>query len=226
MKQLTFKALLFINIIFYETGCGPEVQRSASFDKIAATHRLVAILPADVSISLRPNQAKNLTDEQLASNEKETGYSVQEKMYSWFLRRSERLKYTVQFQDVSKTNSLLSSAGIGYRDIKRKGKDDLAKLLGVDAVITNSITMEKPMSEGAALVLGSLLGTWGSTNNVDTRITIYEGKLGNPIWKYEYVAEGSIGSSTDKLVDALMRKASSKFPYNNKYRGGINYNSK
>lgn len=56
-------------------------------------------------------------------------------MYSWFLRRSDKFNYTVKFQDVSKTNSLLKDAGISYADLRDKSKESLAKLLGVDAVI-------------------------------------------------------------------------------------------
>jgi hypothetical protein len=36
------------------------------------------------------------------------------------------------------------------------------------------------------------------------------------MWKYDYEAAGSFGSSPNRLVDALMRNASKKFPYNAK----------
>jgi len=137
-------------------------------------------------------------------------------MYSWFLRRSEKYNYTVKFQDVSKTNAILKQNNISYLDLRTKSKDELSKLLGVDAVISSSVRMEKPMSEGAAIAVGLLIGAWGATNTVNTTINIHEGQKGDLMWKYDYEASGSVGSSTDKLVSALMRNASKKFPYNSK----------
>jgi hypothetical protein len=73
--------------------------------------------------------------------------------------------------------------------------------------------MDKPMSEGAAIAVGVIFGAWGNTNSVQTTINIHDGKSGNLLWKYDYQASGSVGSSTDRLVNALMRNASKKFPY-------------
>ena len=134
-------------------------------------------------------------------------------MYSWFLRRSGKFNYTVTFQDVTKTNTLLKQAGIGYSDLATKDRAEIAKILGVDAVLQNRSRMEKPMSEGAAVAVGVLIGAWGSTNKVETTINIHDGKSANLLWKYDYEASGSVGSSTTKLVDALMRNAAKKFPY-------------
>ena len=137
-------------------------------------------------------------------------------MQSWFLKRSGKYKYTVKFQDISKTNSILADNKITYSDLKTKSKESLAQLLGVDAVITTRASMKKPMSEDAALALGLIVGVWGSTNDVQTTISINEGKKGDIVWKYDYNATGSVGSNTDRLVNALMRNASKKFPYNDK----------
>ncbi|MBI2730341.1 MAG: hypothetical protein HYX40_06270 [Sphingobacteriales bacterium] len=185
-------------------------------DSAIAKHKIVALLPADVSIKLRPNEAKKTSAEDIAKNEESTGYSIQDKMYSWFLRRSEKYSYTVKFQDVSKTNALLKEAGISYTDLRTKDKVELAKLLGVDAVFSSVTRLDKPMSEGASVALGVLFGFWGATNKAFVTINIHEGQKGELIWKYDYEAAGSVGSSPDNLVNALMRNASRKFSYNSK----------
>ena len=97
-----------------------------------------------------------------------------------------------------------------------KTKEELCQILGVDAVISSRASMKKPMSDGAAVAVGLLVGAWGSTNDVQTSISINEAKKGDLIWKYDYQASGSVGSNTNNLVDALMRNASKKFPYNAK----------
>jgi hypothetical protein len=204
----------FIALVILLSGCGPTIYKAQDFDTRTAGHKTVAILPAEVSIQLRPNEMKNTTYEQLSESEHKTGEAIQDKMYSWFLKRSGKFKYTVSFQDISRTNALLLQAGLRYSDLNRKTKDELARILGVDAVISTRASMRKPMSEGAALAIGILVGSWGSTNEVQTSITIYEAKKGDLVWKYDYNASGSVGSNPDRLVDALMRNASKKFPYN------------
>ncbi len=128
------------------SACGPKIYKSNEFDDVTSKHKIVAILPAEVSISLRPNTTKKMTVEEMEKNRQATGYAIQDKMYSWFLRRSDKFKYTVKFQDVSKTNSLLKEAGITYADLLDKSKENLAKLLGVDAVINPS--WKQKQSEG------------------------------------------------------------------------------
>ena len=196
--------------------CGPTIYKAQDFDNRTANHKTVAILPAEVSIQLRPNEMKNTSAEQLKNMEKNTGETIQDKMYSWFLKRSDKYKYTVSFQDISKTNAMLLKEGITYEVLKSKTKDELARLLGVDAVISTKASMKKPMSDGAAVALGVLVGAWGSTNNVVTSISINESVKGDLVWKYDYTATGSVGSNTDNLVNTLMRNASRKFPYNAK----------
>ncbi len=137
-------------------------------------------------------------------------------MYSWFLRRSDKYQYTVTFQDITRTNALLKQAGISYNDLATKDRTELSKLLGVDAVLQNRTSLDKPMSDGAAVAVGVIFGVWGNTNSAQTTINIHDGKSGNLLWKYDYDAAGSIGSSADKLVNALMRNASKKFPYSTK----------
>ncbi len=193
--------------------CGPQIYKATDFNDVASTHKTVAILPADVSIKLRPNEAKKISPEDLQKNVESTGYAIQDKMYSWFLRRNAKEQFTVRFQDVSKTNTTLKNADIKYEDLALKSKEELARLLNVDAVITTNVRMDKPMSEGAAIAVGVLFGAWGSTNNAVTTINIHEAKQGDLIWKYDYQAQGSVGSSPENLVNALMRNASKKFPY-------------
>ncbi|MEO7049286.1 MAG: hypothetical protein ABI091_28540 [Ferruginibacter sp.] len=213
MKKI-FPALIVAAIICF--GCGPTIYKSQDFESKTASHKIVAILPAEVSISLRPNEMKKTSMEQLNASEEKTGLEIQDKMYTWFLKRSNKFKYTVTFQDISKTNAILLQNGIGYGDMRAKTKDELARLLNVDAVISTRADMKKPMSEGAAVAVGLLVGAWGSTNNIQTTISINEAKQGDLVWKYDYHADGSVGSSTTNLVNALMRNASKKFPYNDK----------
>lgn len=212
MKQL----ILFATVAFFIASCGPKIYTSSNFSSALAKHKTVAILPAEVTMQLRPSEAKKLTAEQVNDIVNKMAYDIQDKMYGWFLRRGNKYEYTVTFQDINRTNARLKDAGITYEDIKSKDRQQLAKVLGVDAVMQGKIVTERPMSEGAAVAVGVIFGTWGNTNKVQTAINIHDGQSGDLLWKYDYEASGSLGSSSTNLVDALMRNATKHFPYSAK----------
>ena len=83
------------------------------------------------------------------------------------LRKSD--KYTVSFQDVTRTNALLKKAGI-YDQVDEMTQDSLAKILGVDAVIKCKYSYQKTASEGGAIVKTVLCGTLGSKTGGGTLV--------------------------------------------------------
>ena len=200
--------------LFYFS-CSSPVYKSPEFAAALKKHKLVAILPVEVTMKLRPNEIKNMTIEQQEENVKQTGYELQDKIYGWLLRKEPKYKYTVSFQDISKTNSLLENAGMKYADLKFKDRAAIAKILGVDAVLQGKVNMEKPMSEGVAMASHVLVGGWSTTNKVHASIDIHDGESGNLLWKIDYKASGSVGSSSSDLADGLMEFASGNFPYKN-----------
>ena len=173
-------------ICLFAAGCGPKIYKSQNFSEALARHKTVAILPAEVTIQLRPNEAKKVTADQLNDMANKTAYDIQDKMYGWFLRRGDKFHYTVTFQDVNKTNGKLKDAGIKYEDLRTKDRAELAKILGVDAVMQGKTVSEKPMSEGAAVAVGVLFGAWGSTNTVQGHYQYSRWKSGELLWKYDY----------------------------------------
>ena len=98
MKQLLSLAVVTLLLV----SCGPKIYQASNFNEALSKHKTVAILPAEVTMQLRPNQTKNMTQEQLDEMAMKMGYDIQEKMYGWFLRRGDKFEYTVSFQDVVK----------------------------------------------------------------------------------------------------------------------------
>ena len=89
----------------------------------------------------------------------------------------------------------------------------MADILGVDAVIMGTFETNKPMSEGASLALGLLVGFYGSTNKAVLNMSVYHGEDGLLLANYNKAVSGSIGSSTEDLINILMRKASRRLSY-------------
>ncbi len=204
-------ASLFLAVVF--ASCGPQIYRSRDLGSAVRQHKTVAILPAEVTMKLPPAETKRMTTGQMDDLRQRTALDVQDKMYGWLLRRSNKFDYSVSFQDVSRTNARLQEAAIIPSDLAAIDRAELARTLGVDAVMQARFVMDKPMSDGAAVAIGLLVGAWGATNNVQTTMNIHDGASGNLLWKYDYQASGSVGSNTQNLVDALMRNATRHFPY-------------
>ena len=155
-----------------------------------------------------------MTDEQLNRLEKSEGESIQTAMYSWFLKRKKRGKLQdLKVQDPKTTNALLGKKGIGYDNINDYTPMELAEILGVDAVISGDYETNKPMSEGASVALGILIGFWGTTNTAIVNMSIHNAIDGELLWNYNKKVRGSIGSSPEDLINILMRKASRRMAY-------------
>lgn len=169
----------------------------------------MAILPFGTTVDSRKLQ-KGSTIETLKESQEKTGYDVQGYVYSYFLQRQNN--YSVEFQDVDKTNALLKKAGISYEDIALKDKEELCALLGVTGILSGKISMSKPMSDGAAVAVGFLTGGFGATNKADVALTIHDAQ-GKLQWKFDHKASGSLGSSAESIAKSLMKKVSKKFPY-------------
>ncbi len=116
-------------------------------------------------------------------------------------------------QDVNKTNALLKENGIEYKDIYEHTPQELAAILGVDAVAMGNYDTSKPMSEGASAALGLLIGVYGSTNKGTLNLFIYDGKEGHMAVNYFKTVAGSLFNSPDQLIDKVLRKASRRIPY-------------
>ena len=71
----------------------------------------------------------------------------------------------------------------------------------------------KPMSAGAAIALRMLLGAYAATNEAKINMFIYNAEDGKLLINYNKRVAGSLFSSSDDLVNILMRKASRRIAY-------------
>lgn len=183
------------------------------FYALAKNHEKVAVLPFNVQIDLRPDDRKKISEDQLAEMEREQGVAAQNALASWFLKKQKSSDFAIEFQDVQKTNALLTKAGIDIHDLSAHTPQELAEILGVDAVMGGGMQTTKPMSEGASIALGVAFGVWGPTNAGNVTINLSNAKDGTLLWKYDKELSRGLGSDMNVLMDTLMRKASKKFPY-------------
>ncbi len=205
MKKIVFLAV----VVLLLSSCA-TVYNSAGLKTAEQQHHLVAILPFDVTVQYN-KLPKNVTVEQIEENEHDLAFILQNQMYNRFLRKNEQ--YRIQFQDVDKTNMMLERNKIEVEQLSEFSPDELARLLEVDAVISGKVLTTKPMSTGAALVVGVLFNVWGSTNTADVTVSLHDGNDSDLLWRFNHVYSGSVGSSPEQLTNAMMKPISRKFPY-------------
>ncbi|MGA8853706.1 MAG: hypothetical protein WB492_05975 [Christiangramia sp.] len=213
MYKFTFKFFMAMLFLFNLNSAMAQTNlyQHPEFDELTAEHKIIAILPFDASVNLRPKQMKDMSALQMAELEKSEGLSIQSAMYSWFLKRKKRGDLEVNLQDPKRTNALLHKAGI--TDLNLQTPEDIAKALGVDAIISGTFETDKPMSDGASIALGLLVGFWGSTNTAVINMSVNNAQDGQLLWNYNKKVRGSLGSDNDALINVLMRKASRRLGY-------------
>ena len=212
MKKLllSFLLLAFINNVMAQT----NLYENPNFDEISQSHKIIAVVPFKTQVKLRPKQMKDMSTEQLNRIERSEGESIQSAMYSWFLKRKKRGDLqSLEVQDPRTTTAMLKKQNIDYDNIMDFTPQDLAKILEVDAVISGEFDTNKPMSEGASVVLGALFGFFGATNSATINMSVHNAADGILLWNYNKKVSGSIGSDTEDLINMLMRKASRRLAY-------------
>ena len=206
---ITFFVFLFSSQIFSQA---KQIFESPNLKVVIKRHQIVAILPFDVSITYK-KQPKNFSADANKAQEQSMETSIQSSMYTYLLRKAKN--YNVNFQDVDKTNILLRKAGI-FDKRSEFTKDEICKVLGVDAVIGGSFVSEQSKSEGAAIATAILFGGFGGkTGSGSLTMTLHDAAAGELLWRFFKTMDDNISSSTDDLVEHMMRKVSRNFPYQN-----------
>ncbi|GGI26865.1 hypothetical protein [Pedobacter mendelii] len=187
-----------------------QIFESPKLNAEKAKHKVVAILPFATKISYK-KMPKNFNAEANRDQEKTMSKSIQSSMYTFLLRKAS--DYTVEFQDVDRTNILLKKAGIADK-LEETTKDEIAKILGVDAVLGGSFETEQTKSEAGAIASAVLFGGFGGKTGTGTlTLTLNNGSTGDLLWRFFKTMNDSITTSTDDLVEHMMRKVSRNFPY-------------
>ncbi|HMP31179.1 MAG TPA: hypothetical protein PKD85_16350 [Saprospiraceae bacterium] len=202
MKNLIFT--LFICGIFVITSCA-KVYYSPESERAISSHKIIAVVNPRVTL---PPQKKMTAEEQNALLIAESE-SFQYQMVSWLLRRKNENKIRVDILDATTTLAKIKNA---TEDNKSLTTNQLSELLEVDAVLTSNYKLSKPLSTGAAIATTILFG-FGNTNQIVVTMELHDRRTNKMIWNFSHTLSGGLFSSSDMLVEEIMRIASKKLPY-------------
>lgn len=204
MKLFRLISLFGIALIILSS-CA-KIFHSPDAKVLANKQQSIAIIPPTVSIAAR----KKVDAEAIKEQQRTESLNFQKEMYSWLLKRKMQGKISQEIQDIETTNAKLNRAGYPDNPLTTA---EICEALGVDGIMTSNYKLSKPMSDGAAVAIGLLVGVWGTTNEVVVSLSISDCDKKKLIWNYDHKFSGSLGSSPSRLVDGLLRNASKKMPY-------------
>ena len=163
-KLLTLFALGLFTLSYSQFEGSKQIYEAPNLKEKIKEQKTVAIIPFDVKITYR-KQPKNFNLEANREQEKAMSSNIQTSMYTFLLRKKDN--YTVSFQDVEKTNILLKKAGM-FDKLDQFTRDEIAKVLGVDAVIGGKFEVEQTKTEAGALVTAIAFGGFGGKTGTGT----------------------------------------------------------
>ncbi len=218
MNRLAIR-LFMAGIVLLGAGrayAGAQQFLNPNFKALAANHKTVAILPFKVAIDTK--RLKNVSMDVIHQNERDEGLQFQKQLYIRLLQKSTDDHYSISFQDADQTVALLQRAGIPLDSIGFHLKDEVAKALGVDALLSGTVSQSQPTSQGVALAQSLLIGFHGSTQRVDINIMLHNGADGGLLWSYDHTDSGggftgSMGNAVEAMVKSLLKKVAGNFPY-------------
>ncbi|NAS32808.1 hypothetical protein GTQ40_17650 [Flavobacteriaceae bacterium R38] len=179
------------------------------FKEYSKDHKTLAIIPFLATLELEDQE---LSKTALIKLENKEGIAVQNALENYFLRRKEKKKFSVEFQDTKNTNAILAKNGISIDNIDIYTTQELCKILEVDGLISGNLTLNTLISENVPEV-DFLSIIMGKSDFGRIAIKISDAKTGKLLWKYEKTINRKSGKNTNSIIEGMMKNAARKFPY-------------
>jgi len=128
-------------------------------------------------------------------------------LYRYCIREMSRQENIVQIQHINYTNDLLKAKGITYEDLKGIPKEELARILDVDAVISSNVNQIITNRSGF-MIRRVMNGVWGTRNQVEATFAIHQKSDGKMLWKYDYGLSIAGEDSVNEVSKAILRSVS------------------
>ena len=153
---------------------------SENFSRVRNTHQRVAILPFEVQFE-NPNNRSNEPKRQrlFSKQEREASLDAQKDLFTSVARQVNKGRYEIAFQDFTRTNKVLSENGIKLEDIAFHNKADIAKLLGVDAVISGDLAIRITQIDRRS---PQMMPVNRNNDGVETNIKLFDAASGEMLW--------------------------------------------
>ncbi|MCP2038273.1 hypothetical protein [Chryseobacterium sp. HSC-36S06] len=198
----------FIATVFALTSCEP-VYKAANFQQTANTHRLIAVLPPKVIMEIKSaKEAAAIKKQEVIESEK-----FQSALVNYLNEHQSNNKIFIKAQHPEETNKILKDNNV--TSLAGKSYQNLAVLLGVDAVVSSRVSLAKPLTNGEAFFTSLLTGYSTPSKITTVDLSLTDKTSGKMFWNYNWQTGGTFVSA-EKLTNSLMKAAAIRFPYKTK----------
>ena len=173
-----------------------------------AKHKKIAILPIKSYIRYKKTP-KDFNAELNKENENKMSFELQTSMYDYLIVNKDN--YSVQLQNIDSTNLILKKNKM-IDSITQFKPQEVAKVLGVDAVVFSNYTYTKLGSELGAIVSELLIGG-GKVATGQLNMDIINGSDGELLWGFTKAMNQDNLSSPEVIIRRMMSKVKRNFPY-------------
>ena len=209
---------LFIVLVFLSCKPSKNVVSAPDLATRIMKHSTIAILPANIV----------QTNPKLKEAAEKYGYNFQEELYLQLLNDAKnKIATDVTLQTLEKTNSFLLQNNLTIERAYQLKPEELAKIFGVDAVVTVTLTDKGDFTQGAAPGLSAGRGIYsasGNPNALDMQINpaqlemnadLYDAIDGKLIWRTYRKAGTDLPSNMDALAQYYSSWIAKRLPYKN-----------
>jgi hypothetical protein len=221
-----FVPVLLLTCLIISVSCSHKNYVSSFFDRHAANHRIIAVLPSEIVFTGK--QPKEFTKAIIDSLETEESRAFQMSLYGNILRyaNSNRYYMYVDVQDVNKTMNTLEENNISIRDSWKMDDKKLTSLLGVDAIVRMQVTQKRYMSDYASYgvtvakdiiretPLGSKLPVpynLGKTEDIYAYCSVVSDNL--TLWNNNYKSSADWNNPSNVIIENITDNFGRNFPY-------------
>ncbi|HEV7350184.1 hypothetical protein [Telluribacter sp.] len=213
MRKIVLSLSVLVCVVLLLGSCTRKY-RTSEAKALAATHRLIAVIPPYVATF------GNIQTDRTDSKERQSRESLnfQQRMYTWMLRGRALHHVFVNVQKVQETNARLAEAG--YFDEHALSPAELCAILNVDAVLIPNYLFNTTMTdfEVKTQVIGtgdlpSLKQGKGPINNRAVILELFDQQTGRVIWDYVHKLSRDTRSTPSWAVDEIVLTAGKKIPY-------------
>lgn len=222
---------ILLPILLLSVACTAVDYQSPTFVDQTRGHRSVAVLPFEMVFTGKA--PAGLGAAQIRSIEEAESLAFQTSLYFRLLNHAGKGRIGIDVQQVEETNRLLAAHRIGIRDSWAMSPQDLATVLGVDAVVRTRVEKTRYLSDLASygLDVGAHVvhevvheATGGDvhlpipygmirTHDIFADGLLLSGRDGDLLWRVAVHREADWTRPANDVIEGLTRKLARKFPY-------------
>jgi hypothetical protein len=217
--------LTVLTIFLLSCGTNKAIYQAPEFEQQTARHKTVAILP--VYLVQTGHLPKDVSEADVKKANEKLGYVFQESLQTFILKQTQKNRkgQMVSFQATQKTNAMLKEQSLNVEALYGKRPEEIARLLGVDAVIMTTMNHNKNFSDGVAYGLAAArtvvsvfsrtatLGTGIQASDVNINCSLYDAQDSKLLWKTYRDGGTNLPANVNGLIEHYSNWIAKKLPY-------------